>query len=206
MSAETERRGFYSADRRAFLVDGLPYNWTIQREHFKSFTPTLDFIHPIERLHETSRCVYADPEEAWAMCGKWIKFIWQGDVAEVIGLLAAELSRIEPSDLELPEGPHVMLRETIGYLRGSVSRMNYPAYRRAGLPTTSCLIESLVKLINHRTKGTEKFWNNGESGDAILYLTAALLSDGAVLADHMATRPGRYYTLQSKKDRQPAMI
>ena len=65
MSAEAERRGFYSADRRAFLGDGLPYNWTIQREHFESFTPILDFIHPIERLHETSRCVYADPEEAW---------------------------------------------------------------------------------------------------------------------------------------------
>lgn len=205
MSAEAERRGFYSADRRAFLGDGLPYNWTIQRQHFESFTPILDFIHPIERLHETSRCVYADPEEAWAMCGKWIELVWQGDVLEVIGLLQAELSGIEPADQELEEGPHIKLKETIGYLRSNVSRMDYPSYRCAGLPTTSCLIESLVKEINHRTKGTEKFWNDGDSGDAILHLTAALLSEGPMLADHMADRPGRHYTRQSRKETKPAM-
>jgi len=83
--------------------------------------------------------------------------------------------------------------------------MNYPAYRSAGLPTTSCLIESQVKEINHRVKGTEKFWNDGDSGDAILHLRAAIISDGSELSDHMAARPGRQYTRQSKKDRQLAI-
>jgi hypothetical protein len=167
MSAEAEQRGFYSADRRAFLGDGLAYNWTIQQTHFETFTPILDFIHPIERLHELSGVLFEDAGEAWQNCGKWIALCWQGDVAEVIGMLQAEqlgLSKsTDPTNLHrVNEGDRrAKLTETIGYLQNNVSRMNYPAYREAGLPTTSCLIESQVKEINHRVKGTEKFWNDG---------------------------------------------
>jgi len=206
MSAEAERRGFYSADRRAFLGDGLPYNWKIQQTHFESFTPILDFIHPIERLHELSRSLFDDADEAWDQCGKWIELCWHGDVAEVIGLLQSEQHArglAEPESAE--DDPRRKLSETIGYLENNVSRMNYSAYRTAGLPTTSCLIESQVKEINHRVKGTEKFWNDGDSGDAILHLRAAIISDGTELSDHLAARPGCQYTRQSKKDRQPAM-
>ena len=206
MSAEAERRGFYSADRRAFLGDGLAYNWTIQQTHFESFTPILDFIHPVERLHELSRLLYEDAEEAWQQCGKWIELVWSGDVAEVIGILQAERScrgEAEPGSDE--NDPRRKLDETLTYLENNVSRMDYPAYRTAGLPTTSCLIESQVKEINRRVKGTEKFWNDGDSGDAILHLRAALISDGTELSDHMASRPGRHYTRQSRKDVQRAM-
>lgn len=203
MSAEAERRGFYSADRRAFLGDGLAYNWKIQQTHFESFTPILDFIHPVERLHELSRVLFEDSEEAWRECGKWIELVWAGDVSEVIGILCAEESALGEADWGSDENdPRRKLSETIIYLQNNVSRMNYPAYRTMGLPTTSCLIESQVKEINHRVKGTEKFWNDGTAGDAILHLRAALISDGSEFADHMASRPGRHYTRQSKKNRQ----
>ena len=32
--------------------------------------------------------------------------------------------------------------------------MNYPQYRREGLPTMSGLVESLIKQFNYRVKGT----------------------------------------------------
>jgi hypothetical protein len=205
MSAEAEDRGFYSASRRAFLGDGLAYNWTIQQRHFDTFTPILDFIHPIERLHETSRNLFANTDEAWQELGKWIELIWQGDVIEVIGLLEAE----QQARGEAPPGaeetdPRRKLAETIGYLKSNASRMNYPAYRKSGLPMTSCLIESQVKEINQRVKGTEKFWNDGVSGEAILHLRAAIISDSTEYSDHMANRPGQYYTRQTRKTRQPA--
>lgn len=206
MSAEAERRGFYSADRKAFLGDGLPYNWKIQQKHFESFVPILDFIHPIERLHELSRALFDDANEAWEQCGKWIELCWCGDVVEVIGLLEAEQTDRGPAEAGASEDdPRCKISETIGYLRGNVSRMDYPRYRTAGLPTTSCLIESQVKEINHRVKGTEKFWNDGPSGEAILQLRAALISDGDQLAEHIARRPGSQYTRRSKKDRQTVM-
>ena len=149
--------------------------------------------------------LFEDAGEAWQHGGKWIELCWQGDVAEVIGILQAEqLDRGEATQTMSEDDPRVKLGETIGYLQNNVSRMNYPAYREAGLPTTSCLIESQVKEINHRVKGTEKFWNDGASGDAILHLRAALISDSDELSNHMSNRPGRQYTRQSKQDRQLA--
>ena len=125
MSAEADRRGFYAADRRAFLGDGLPYNWKIRDQHFRSFTPILDFIHPIERLHETSRALWSDDEQAWQSCLKWINLCWHGDVKEVIGLLKAEQLEVGEPDEDTPEKDlSRVLAETIGYLSNNVSRMD----------------------------------------------------------------------------------
>ncbi|MBI4570278.1 MAG: hypothetical protein HY719_17940 [Planctomycetes bacterium] len=54
--------------------------------------------------------------------------------------------------------------------------MRYPEYRRLGLPTTSTLVESLIKQFNIRDKGSEKFWSEG-GGEAILQVRAAYLSE-----------------------------
>ncbi len=68
--------------------------------------------------------------------------------------------------------------------------MNYSQYRQQGLPITSSHIESTVKLLNHRLKGTEKFWS--ESGaEALLQLKADTLSDTAPLEPFWHHRPDR---------------
>ena len=69
--------------------------------------------------------------------------------------------------------------------------MNYPQYRQDGLPTTSALMESLVKEVNIRVKGTEKFGDDGASGEAILQIRAAALCDDDRLVKFLADRPGR---------------
>ena len=104
MAAEADQRGFYSSDRRAFLGDGLAYNWTIQRQHFSDFVAILDFIHPIERLHETSRALYRDSEQAWQCCLKWMELCWCGDTTEVIGQMEAEQTEIGLPDDQTPDG------------------------------------------------------------------------------------------------------
>ena len=206
MAAEAEQRGFYSADRRAFLGDGLPYNWTIHEHHFSKFVPILDFIHPIERLHETSRSLYNDGDEAWQACLKWMDLCWKGDTAEVIGQLEAEQKELGLPDDQMPEGDaRAVVAETLTYLRNNVSRMDYPAYRQAGLPITSCLIESQVKEMNKRVKGSEKFWNDGVEGEAILQVKAALISDDDRLSSHMHSRPGSPFARPNRKNRQPTL-
>ena len=55
--------------------------------------------------------------------------------------------------------------------------MNYPDYRRWGLPVTSTLMESLIKEMNDRVKGSEKFWNNPAGANHIFAVKAAALSD-----------------------------
>ena len=57
--------------------------------------------------------------------------------------------------------------------------MNYPSYRKEGLPITSSLVESMVKQINHRVKGSEKFWSD-EGAEAVLQLRADQLTEGGL--------------------------
>ena len=83
-----------------------------------------------------------------------------------------------------------MLRRTIGYLRNNQDHMNYAEYRKQGLPVTSSLVESLIKEINYRVKGTEKFWDHPEGAEAILQLRAAVLSDDDRLRTFITNRPG----------------
>ena len=123
---------------------------------------------------------------------EWAKACWKGDVGKVIAELAVWQSPLGP----LPEGekvpetdPHKIIRSTLTYFTNSCARMDYPRYRREGLPVTSSLAESLVKQVSKRVKGTEKFWNNGPSGEAILQLRAAVLSDDERLRQWVFNRP-----------------
>ena len=174
MAAEADLRGFYQAAKRAFVSDGLPYNWTIQQKHFRSFTPILDFVHAVEHVYAAARCLRNDQTELWRLHLQWTEACWQGGVREVIAQLRAEQQRIgEPPPNAAEDDPRKILGDTIGYFENNAERMNYPAYRREGLPITSALMESFVKELNQRVKGTEKFWNDGASGAAILQVRAA---------------------------------
>ena len=194
MAAEADRRGFFTAPKRAFLADGLGYNWTIHRDHFSTFEPILDFIHAIEHLHAVSQAIEPDRDAAWKQTVGWIEDCWQGNVEEVIGILKSKqvVIGMPPDGVEATD-PRLLLAETIGYLTNNATRMNYPHYRHQGLPTTSCLIESQIKEMNHRTKGSEKFWNDGHQAEAILQVVTAILSDEDQLSNHFQSRPGSYY-------------
>ena len=54
--------------------------------------------------------------------------------------------------------------------------MDYPSYRRAGFPLTSSLMESMVKQVSRRVKGTEKYWSSS-GGESMLRLCGEYLSD-----------------------------
>jgi hypothetical protein len=60
-------------------------------------------------------------------------------------------------------------------------------------------MESLVKEINYRVKGTEMFWNNPQGAEAILQVRAAALSDDDRLSRHMQQRPGQPFLRRPKR-------
>ena len=59
------------------------------------------------------------------------------------------------------------------------------------------MIESLIKEINHRVKGTEKFWNRPDGADHILHVRAAALGDDDRLSEWILNRPGSYFYRRS---------
>lgn len=179
----------------------MAYNWSIQQKHFPTFEPIVDFVHPVERLYGAARAVNDDQGEAWLQYVAWATAVWQGRVGEVIEVLARHSQVLGPPPAEAEASdPRRVLAETLTYLRNNQARMDYPRYRREGLPVTSALIESLVKEINYRVKGSEKFWNDGSQGEAILQVRAALLSHDERLTDHFRNRPGSPYARQSRKN------
>jgi hypothetical protein len=64
----------------------------------------------------------------------------------------------------------------IGYVRNNRERMDCPRYRQLGLPISGAPVESTIKQINRRLKGSEKFWLSG-GAEAIVQVRAAYLSE-----------------------------
>lgn len=179
LAAEAHRKAHFQAPRRAFVADGLKQNWSIHQSHFRTFTPIVDFIHVISYVYQAALAIGQDEDFAWGLAVEQIEACWQGRVSEVIEGFTRWLANQPPPDEEpLPEtDPRKIVQRAATYLTNNRQRMNYPEYRRQGLPVTSALAESLIKEINYRVKGSEMFWSDPEGADAILALRAASLSD-----------------------------
>ena len=177
----------------------------IQRTYFPTFEPIVDFVHVLTYVYLAAKAVGGSAPQVWERYLGWATACWQGRVASVLEGLGAILGEMPPPETPeavKPTDPYEVIRKTIVYLTNNEARMDYPRYRRAGLPTSSGLVESLVKLFNRRVKGTEKFWNPTQA-ETILQLRAAYLSEDERLNKHLGTRTmspyRRYQTTRKKK-------
>lgn len=194
--AEAQSRGFYQASRRAFVADGLAYNWSIHRGYFRDFEPIVDFLHVLCYVYTSARAVSADEAAGWSVYLRWLRACWQGRAAEVLAELdnwQERLGRPPPGQASSAEERRDVRRvvaEARSYLRNNFKRMDYPRYRREGLPTTSSLVESLVGEFNARVKSKQKHWDRPHGAESILQLRAAVLSEDDRLDRFFADRPG----------------
>ena len=84
MKREAHDRQFFQALHRAFLGDGLPWNWSIWKKHFPTFIPILDFIHALTYLFTAAKAVHPDsPDDAWDQYQVWMTGCWRGEVSQV---------------------------------------------------------------------------------------------------------------------------
>jgi len=176
LEARARQLNFPSATRQAFVADGAKTNWRIQREHFPNATPIADLIHALSYAWAAAQAVGGG-----GIYGKWAQLIWQGDVQQMIDELAEHQAVLgKPPKDAASTDPRLRVTRALVYFTNNASHMNYPAYRKQGLPITSSHIESTVKLINRRVKGSEKFWLQPES-ECVLQLRADHLSDSKPL-------------------------
>ena len=167
--------GFFGAKRKAFLGDGSDNNWAIWRQHFSSFTPILDFIHALSYVFAAAMAGRRFAE-GWSIYEQWIRWVWRGEVAQVIAALAhRQLELGTPLAADGETSPRPTVAQALTYLQNHQSQMQYAEYRRQGLPITSSYVESAVKQFNQRVKGTEKFWSEA-GAEALLQLRADHLS------------------------------
>lgn len=193
MAAEAQERGFYQARKRAFLGDGAAYNWTIHRGYFADFEAIVDLLHVLCYVYLAAQAVGADEQARWSIYVSWLRACWQGRVREVIEELRTWQGRIgEPPEQEELDAkdPRRLVAEALSYLLNNEARMDYPRYRKEGLPITSSLAESLVGEVNARVKSKQKYFNRPDGAEAILQLRAAVLSEDDRLQRFFEQRPG----------------
>jgi hypothetical protein len=190
LAARAWSLGLLAAKFKAFIGDGSSWIWTEWDRHFKAFgfVPILDFIHALTRIYAAALAGQSQTT-GWEIYRRWISWTWQGEVTKVIAELAARQQELGlPTTADGDTSPRRIVRETLTYLQNQQSRMNYPAYRQQGLPITSAHMESTVKLINRRVKGSEKYWSESGAED-LLQLTADHLSTSQPLTQFWLTRP-----------------
>jgi hypothetical protein len=177
LAATAWLHGFAPAARKAFVGDGASAIWRLHQRFFSSYVPILDFIHALSYVFAAARAAGGNLVNGWPLYVTWIEWVWQGQVARVIEALASWQAEYgEPAKDDTTSAAAVVQR-SLRYLRNHQDKMKYDDYRRAGLPITSSLMESMVKQIGRRVKGTEKFWAE-DGAEALLQLRADYLSDG----------------------------
>lgn len=191
VAAEVHRRGLDRAKRKGYICDGQKYNWTLHEMHLvgSGFVGILDFLHLLAYLYASAQAVEGrGSARAFALYERWLRWAWSGCVKELLASMHAGCAKVGPA----PEGcgeedPRKVAAEALGYVENNRGRMNYPEYRRQGLPVSSAPVESVMKQVNRRMKGTEKFWLEG-GAEAMLQIRASHLSeDGRV--DRYWSRP-----------------
>jgi len=189
LASEAYQRRFAAAPRKAFVADGSEANWGVWRRHFSDYVPILDFIHALTYVYAAAMAGQA-LNEGWRAYRQWAQWIWSGQVQRVIAALELRQQALgEPTKETAKTAPSAIVATSLGYLQNQRSRMDYPEYRKQGLPMTSTYVESTVKQINRRMKGTEKFWSRGV--EPMLTLVADHLSDTPTLARFWRHRPHR---------------
>jgi hypothetical protein len=174
-------RGFFGAARQAFVADGAAANWTVWRRWFPHFVPVVDFLHVLSYVFAAAMAGRSFAA-GWLAYRGWIEALWSGDVEAVRAGLAARQAELGLPAPGAGEGsPAQVVQDALTYLSNHGEKMRYADYRRLGLPLMSSHVESVIKQINYRVKGTEKFWSE-EGAEAILQLRADYLSETGPLA------------------------
>lgn len=190
--AAAHARGFNAARRKAFVADGAASNWGVHKKHFSHYTPILDFTHAVCYVYQAAMAGRAG-KQGWKDYLRWAQWLWAGHTTELITAVAARSDELGPPGENATEGsPQVVVADALRYFNNQRTRMKYAEYRRLGLPITSSHVESTIKQVNRRVKGTEKFWDQG--AEPILTLVADQLSETDQLERFWQQRPKKLRT------------
>lgn len=191
VSAEAMRRKMYAAVKRALIGDGGNWVDPLGKLHFPDWIQVLDFLHLLVHLFAAARLAFAgNAKAAWRLYERMLCDAWAGRVQDVIDALKSQQDRLRAQGSTAPKDACRVVKLATDYVERNRERMDYPRYRRMGLPVSSALVESLIKQINHRVKGTEQFWNDGGL-EAVLQVRAAYLSEDDRAEQHHERRPRR---------------
>jgi hypothetical protein len=142
----------------AVTADGAPWIWRLAADLFPCSTQILDWYHAVQHLHDLAQARFpAEPAQAqsWFMTLK--RHLWSGECWQVI-----------------QQAQQAGLAAQVAYFEQHQRRMDYPAFRAAGLPIGSGTTESAVKQFKQRLCGAGMRWSRRGVRGMIQLRSAAL--------------------------------
>ena len=166
--AEACRRGLEKAKTIVCVSDGAAWIWAIVFMCFAVRVEILDWWHAVTRLWDVANHrLETGAAAAWVQAQK--AALAHSHLREVLHQIRLLYPRTQP----LPE----VVRQAVGYFFHNCHRMDYAAYRQAGLPIGSGTIESACKtVVQARMKQAGMRWSRN-GAQAMLALRCLLLSD-----------------------------
>ena len=162
---EAQRRGFDRAARRVVLGDGAPWIWKLASEHFPDAVQIVDRYHAKQHLSDVAKALYG-PTSARAQT--WARARHEKlDSCDLLALLRALRAHAMTND---------EARKCLEYVARNRERLRYPAFRAAGLCTSTGVVEAGCKVaIGTRCKRAGMHWTVA-GADAIIALRCCKLS------------------------------
>jgi len=197
--AEGVRRGCDPGEEEVLCVgDGAPSIWNEFATHFPRRVEILDWYHAVEHIWAAGNGLFGEgtaQAQAWVAARK--EELWEGAVAAVVAALQTAATQ---------ERRGQAAAEEVHYFTVNAGRMAYAAYRAAGYPLGSGMVESGCKqVVGQRAKGAGMRWSVA-GVQAVLTLRASLLSGGweEAWAAHPSRPSGPPRTLTGAAQPAPA--
>ncbi len=183
LSALADARGYARAHQRVCIGDGALAIRSLKERCFPDAVFILDWAHAVEHLHQIAQAGFGPGPKAdrWFECQK--ERLWHGRLPKILAQLRRLCRRAgAPPKNAAETDPRRILANNLHYFQTNRAAMNYPAFRHNGWPLGSGIIESTVKQLGKRVKGTEKHWTL--SGvEKTLQVIAYLISDDGAWED-----------------------
>lgn len=177
--ALAEQRGYAYARQKIFISDGASGIRSIRERCFPDAAFILDWAHAAEHLHGAGVAAHGTGAKTDAWVERQKERLWNGHIRPFIAELARQSRRLGPPPKTAPlNDPRRIMANNVKYFRANRDGINYPRFRKNGWPIGSGIIESTVKQISKRVKGTEKHWSETGVEETLEVVTRLISEDG----------------------------
>lgn len=155
------------AKKVLFIADGAHTNWEIRKTNFPEALEILDFYHAFEHIGAFCQ-LYRDKATGGRQKDRWTTMMFEGDVLQMIEEIKAAIPTLTDPGKGMTE---------LGYFRNNKDRMHNDAYRQAGYPIGSGVVEGACKnVVGKRFKGSGMRWKKADN-DYVLRTRLSELND-----------------------------
>jgi hypothetical protein len=180
LSALADRRGYRRARQKVFISDGAGAIRSVRERCFPDAAFVLDWGHATHHLHQTAQAAFGTGPAAETWLQRQKTRLWNSRLEPFFKELTRVCETRGPAPPKArPEDPRRILATNLDYFHTNREGLDYAAFRRQGWPLGSGIVESTVKQVGLRVKGSEKHWAVPGVESTLQVVTHLLADDGA---------------------------